>query len=91
MRHLLLALTALSAPALAAPPKVPSAAAEAQVLELSKQAIALRSVQGEGNKTEAVAKLYKQALLVTVAVTTCSVRLVWVLLLQSRSSLPQAN
>lgn len=60
---LLLALTALSAPALAAPPKAPSAAAEAQVLELSKQSIALRSVQGPGNKTADVAKLYKQALL----------------------------
>ena len=55
--------TLLSAPLLAAPPKAPSAAAEAQVLELSKQAIALRSVQGEGNKTAEVAKLYKQALL----------------------------
>ncbi len=59
---LLLAAT-LAAPVLAAPPKAPSAAAEAQVLELSKQAIALRSVQGEGNKTADVAKLYKSALL----------------------------
>ncbi|MEY4237634.1 MAG: hypothetical protein RL339_235 [Pseudomonadota bacterium] len=59
---LLLAAT-LAAPAFAAPPKAPSAAAEAQVLELSKQAIALRSVQGEGNKTGEVAQLYKTALL----------------------------
>lgn len=53
----------LAAPAVAAAPKVPSAAAEAQVLELSKQSIALRSVKGEGNKTIEVAKLYKAALL----------------------------
>lgn len=59
---LLLAAT-LAVPAMAAPPKVPSAAAEAQVLELSKQSIALRSVQGEGNRTIDVAKLYKSALL----------------------------
>ncbi|MFZ5744340.1 MAG: M20/M25/M40 family metallo-hydrolase [Pseudomonadota bacterium] len=59
---LLLAAT-LAVPAMAAPPKVPSAAAEAQVLELSKQSIALRSVQGEGNRTIDVAKLYKTALL----------------------------
>ncbi len=38
-------------------------AAEAQVLELSKQAIALRSVRGEGNQTPEVAELFKQALL----------------------------
>ena len=38
-------------------------AAEAQVLELSKQAIALRSVAGEGNQTPQVAELFKQALL----------------------------
>jgi len=37
--------------------------AEAQVLELSKQAIALRSVAGEGNQTPQVAELFKQALL----------------------------
>lgn len=55
--------TLLAAPAVAAAPKVPSAAAEAQVLELSKQSIALRSVKGEGNKTIEVAKLYKAALL----------------------------
>ena len=62
---LLLAATAaaVSVPVLAAPPKAPSAAAEAKVLDLSKQAIALRSVQGEGNKTAEVAQLYKRALL----------------------------
>lgn len=60
---LLIAATALSAPVLAAPPKAPSAAAEAQVLELSKQALAIRSVRGPGNRTIDVAKLYKQALL----------------------------
>lgn len=38
-------------------------AAEAQVLELSKQAIALRSVAGEGNQTPQVAELFRQALL----------------------------
>ncbi|MEA3263153.1 MAG: M20/M25/M40 family metallo-hydrolase [Pseudomonadota bacterium] len=59
---LLLAAT-FAVPAMATPPKVPSAAAEAQVLELSKQSIALRSVQGEGNRTIDVAKLYKSALL----------------------------
>jgi len=37
--------------------------AEAQVLELSKKAIALRSVEGEGNQTPQVAELFKQALL----------------------------
>lgn len=64
-KALLLAAATLSVatPALAAPPKAPSAAAEAQVLELSKQAIALRSVRGEGNKTGEVARLYKDALL----------------------------
>jgi acetylornithine deacetylase/succinyl-diaminopimelate desuccinylase-like protein len=36
---------------------------EAQVLELSKKAIALRSVEGEGNQTPQVAELFKQALL----------------------------
>lgn len=62
-RSALLLAATLAVPAMAAPPKVPSAAAEAQVLELSKQSIALRSVQGEGNKTADVAKLYKTALL----------------------------
>lgn len=60
---LLLAAATLPASAMAAPPKTPSAAAEAQVLELSRQALAIRSVRGEGNRTIDVAKLYKQALL----------------------------
>lgn len=38
-------------------------AAVAQVLELSKQAIALRSVRGEGNETPQVAALFRNALL----------------------------
>lgn len=67
MRHATLLLVTsvitLAVPAQAAPPKTPGAAAEAQVLELSKQAIALRSVRGEGNRTADVAKLYKGALL----------------------------
>jgi len=62
-KALLLVVAALSAPAFAAPPKVPSSAAEAQVLDLSKQVIALRSVRGEGNKTADVARAYKAALL----------------------------
>lgn len=60
---LLLAAATLPASAMAAPPKTPGAAAEAQVLELSRQALAIRSVRGEGNRTIDVAKLYKQALL----------------------------
>ncbi|GAA4760779.1 M20/M25/M40 family metallo-hydrolase [Novosphingobium ginsenosidimutans] len=62
-RSALLLAATLAVPAMAAPPKVPSATAEAQVLELSKQSIALRSVQGGGNRTIDVAKLYKTALL----------------------------
>ena len=67
-KALLLAAAALSAstlaaPALATPPRTPSAAAEAQVLDLSKQAIALRSVRGPDNKTADVARAYKAALL----------------------------
>jgi acetylornithine deacetylase/succinyl-diaminopimelate desuccinylase-like protein len=63
MRSVLAALmlTAL-VPAAQAKPAV-AAAAEAQVLELSKQAIALRSVRGEGNKTGDVAQLFRNALL----------------------------
>lgn len=38
-------------------------AAEKQALELSKQAIALRSVRGAGNKTPEVAALFRRALL----------------------------
>ncbi|MDB5714123.1 MAG: family metallo-hydrolase [Sphingomonadales bacterium] len=51
-----LAGSAMAAPA-AVHPK-----AEAQALELAKQAIALRSVRGPGNQTPQVAALYKSAL-----------------------------
>ena len=44
----------------AAPPAHPQA--DAQALDLAKQAIALRSVAGPGNQTPQVAALYKQAL-----------------------------
>ncbi|MFZ1742359.1 MAG: M20/M25/M40 family metallo-hydrolase [Pontixanthobacter sp.] len=37
--------------------------AEAQVLELAKQSIAIRSVRGEGNQTAAVAELFRDALI----------------------------
>ncbi len=40
----------------------PHPAADAQALDLAKQAIALRSVRGPGNKTPEVARLYKSAL-----------------------------
>jgi acetylornithine deacetylase/succinyl-diaminopimelate desuccinylase-like protein len=54
-----LAALALGAAAVAAPghPR-----AEAQALDLAKQAIALRSVQGPGNQTPQVAALFKSAL-----------------------------
>lgn len=58
LRTLLLA-TAL---ATAATPALADKAAEAQVLELSKASIALRSVRGPGNETAKVAELYAQAL-----------------------------
>ena len=44
----------------ASPPGHPRA--EAQALDLAKQAIALRSVRGPGNQTPQVAALYKAAL-----------------------------
>lgn len=53
-------LVSASAPALAKGSV--HAAAEKQVLDLSKQAIALRSVQGPGNMTPQVAELFKDAL-----------------------------
>jgi acetylornithine deacetylase/succinyl-diaminopimelate desuccinylase-like protein len=56
-----LAFAALAFPAAAETPSYP--AAEAQVLDLTKQAIALRSVRGEGNQTPQVAELFRQALL----------------------------
>lgn len=40
----------------------PHPVADAQALELAKQAIALRSVRGPGNKTPEVAELYRSAL-----------------------------
>ena len=46
----------------AAPPPAAHPQAEAQALDLAKQAIALRSVRGPGNKTPEVAALYKAAL-----------------------------
>jgi acetylornithine deacetylase/succinyl-diaminopimelate desuccinylase-like protein len=49
-------------PALAAPP-AGYPVAEAQVLDLAKKSIAIRSVRGENNRTIDVANLYKQALL----------------------------
>jgi carboxypeptidase PM20D1 len=61
--HMLAAAALLfTLPLQAAPPKVPSAAAEAQVLELSKAVMAMRSVRGEGNRTGDVARAYKAAL-----------------------------
>jgi carboxypeptidase PM20D1 len=61
-RTLTLALAAmlLASHAHAAPPSHPRA--EAEALDLAKKAIALRSVQGPGNKTPEVAKLYRDAL-----------------------------
>ncbi len=55
-----LAAMAIASTAHAAPP--PHPAAEAEALDLAKKAIALRSVQGPGNKTPEVAALYKAAL-----------------------------
>src|SRR3954464_12061561 len=46
----------------AAAPLAPHPQAEAQALDLAKQAIALRSVRGPGNKTPEVAALYEAAL-----------------------------
>lgn len=54
------ALLAISAQA--APPRV-TAQAEAQVLALSKEVMAVRSVRGPGNQTPAVAQAFKAALL----------------------------
>ena len=69
MRHaftpLIIALLAgVAAPQLAARPGKPAShpAAEAQTLTLAKQLIALRSVEGEGNKTGEAMQVVKQAL-----------------------------
>ena len=56
----LLAASALVSSAQAAPESHP--AAEAQALELTKQSIAFRSVRGEGNESDKVAALFKDAL-----------------------------
>jgi acetylornithine deacetylase/succinyl-diaminopimelate desuccinylase-like protein len=56
-----LGATLLAAGAAAAPPPA-HPQAEAQALDLARQAIALRSVRGPGNKTPDVAALYKAAL-----------------------------
>jgi carboxypeptidase PM20D1 len=56
------ALTLLAPVAAQAEPK-PYPAVEAQVLDLSKETIALRSVQGDGNKTGEVAQAFRRALL----------------------------
>jgi len=59
----LLLAAATPAAAQTSPPPIPAhPAAEAQALELAKQAIALRSVQGPGNKTGEVAQLLRDAL-----------------------------
>jgi carboxypeptidase PM20D1 len=56
-----LGLATLATTAQAAPPRV-TAHAEAQVLELSKEVMALRSVRGPGNQTAEVARAFKAAL-----------------------------
>ncbi len=56
-------LSLAATPVLAKPKLSVDPRAEAQVLELSKQVIAMRSVQGAGNKTGEVALAYKAALL----------------------------
>jgi acetylornithine deacetylase/succinyl-diaminopimelate desuccinylase-like protein len=53
---------ALLAPAAAQAAPKPYPAAEAQALDLSKETIALRSVQGEGNRTGEVAQAFRRAL-----------------------------
>ncbi|HEY0269852.1 MAG TPA: M20/M25/M40 family metallo-hydrolase [Sphingomonas sp.] len=55
-----LAFVALASPLRAAPATHP--AADAEALDLAKQAIALRSVRGPGNRTPEVAALYRSAL-----------------------------
>lgn len=59
-RIALAASVALSMPAVAKEVAYPKA--EAQVLDLSQKAIAIRSVRGEGNKTVDVARLFGDAL-----------------------------
>jgi carboxypeptidase PM20D1 len=59
----LLLSSVLTAPAVAAAQDVAYPVAEAQALDLSQAAIALRSVRGEGNRTPDVARLFADALL----------------------------
>ncbi|MGE8132340.1 M20/M25/M40 family metallo-hydrolase [Novosphingobium subterraneum] len=59
-RIVLAASIACSMPAVAKEPTYPKA--EAQVLDLSQKAIAIRSVRGDGNKTIDVARLFGDAL-----------------------------
>lgn len=56
------ALLAAVSPAVSAAATVPTQRAEAQVLDLSKQIMALRSVVGEGNETGKVAAAIRDAL-----------------------------
>lgn len=56
-------LSGLLAAALCGPALAQTTPAEKRVVDLSSKAIALRSVRGEGNQTDKVAALYKQALL----------------------------
>jgi carboxypeptidase PM20D1 len=60
MRSTLLLTAALCT---AAPALAQTTPAEQQVVDLSSKAIALRSVRGEGNATDKVAALFKQALI----------------------------
>lgn len=62
MTAVALVLAICAAPLGAAKPRG-TAQAEAQVLELSKQVIAMRSVRGPGNRTADVAQAYKAALI----------------------------
>jgi acetylornithine deacetylase/succinyl-diaminopimelate desuccinylase-like protein len=56
-------LTSAAAPTAAQAEPKPYPVAEAQALDLSKETIALRSVQGEGNKTADVAQAFRRALI----------------------------
>lgn len=57
------AALALLAPVAAQAEPTPYPEAEAQTLELTMETIALRSVQGEGNRTAEVAQVFRRALL----------------------------
>jgi len=61
MRRALAVTLALSVPTLAHAQTYPTA--EAQVLDLAKETIALRSVQGDGNRTADVAQVFRRVLL----------------------------